>query len=59
MNPTAQSYLVNGVEVILVRDQHGARWQCGMCAGNCEHILKAAALMTLESWSSQETSELH
>ncbi|MEP7243607.1 MAG: hypothetical protein ABI885_07955 [Gammaproteobacteria bacterium] len=54
-----QSFEVGGVEVTLVRDAHGARWECSECEGECEHILKAVVWMTLQSWSAGEGVELH
>ena len=51
MKRTEQRYLVNEVEVRFVRDEKGAQWECDQCRGQCEHILQAAAWVTLESWS--------
>jgi len=53
MKRTEQRYLVNEVEVTLVRDEKGVLWECEQCPGQCEHILQAAAWLTLESWSAQ------
>lgn len=49
--PDLQAFEVDGVEVLLVRDATGARWECSVCRDECEHELKAAAWMTLQSWS--------
>lgn len=46
-----QAFEVDGVEVLLVRDESGARWECSVCRDECDHKLKAAAWMTLQSWS--------
>lgn len=46
-----QTYCVDGIVVVLVRDQNGARWECSQCSCDCEHALKAAAWMTVASWS--------
>ena len=54
-----QSFEVGGVEVVLVRDERGAHWECSECEGECEHILKAVVWMTLQSWSTGERSDLH
>ncbi len=54
MKRTEQRYLVNEVEVTLVRDERGAMWKCELCRGQCEHILQAAAWLTLESWSAHQ-----
>jgi hypothetical protein len=59
MKRIEQRYLVNEVEVILVRDHSGARWVCGQCRGECEHILQAAARMTLDSWTDDGRVKLH
>jgi len=59
MKRTEQHYLVNDIEVTLVRDQHGAHWECGQCRGQCEHILQAAAWTTLQSWACEKVIELH
>lgn len=56
---TEQTYLVNDVSVTLVRDEKGARWECGKCKGECEHVLRAAAWLTLQSWNSAPRAELH
>ena len=60
MKRTEQRYLVNEVEVTLVRDERGALWQCEQCRGQCEHILQAAAWLTLESWTARSGNrDLH
>ncbi|MEJ0035838.1 MAG: hypothetical protein WDO68_07125 [Gammaproteobacteria bacterium] len=61
MKRTEQRYLVNDVEVTLVRDETGALWECERCRGQCEHILQAVAWMTLRSWAgdSHTKPELH
>ncbi len=60
MKRIEQRYLVNEVEVTLVRDEKGALWECGQCRGHCEHILQAAAWMTLQSWSANSRrQDLH
>jgi hypothetical protein len=48
--PDVQTFEVDGIEVSLVRDARGARWECSVCRGDCDHKLKAAAWMTLQSW---------
>ena len=53
MKRIEQMYRVSGVEVTLVRDQRGARWECDECRGECEHVLQAAAWVTLQSWSEE------
>ena len=59
MQITEKCFLVDEVEVTLIRDDHGARWQCARCESGCQHILKAAAWITLESWKGGEQIELH
>jgi hypothetical protein len=59
MKRTEQRFLVNDFEVVLVRDQHGARWECQACSAQCEHILQAAAWLTLQSWGSDARPNLH
>jgi hypothetical protein len=59
MEQTKQRYLVNDIEVTLVRDERGTRWECGQCRGECEHILQAAAWMTLQSWAGSVPLNLH
>ena len=59
MKKTEQRYRVDDVEVVLVRDRQGARWECEECPGRCEHILMAAAWMTLQSWSGEKRTDLH
>jgi hypothetical protein len=59
MQPTKKRYLVDDVEVTLVQDDQGVRWQCASCEGSCQHMLQAAAWVTLESWKGQERVELH
>jgi hypothetical protein len=59
MKRTEQRYLVNEIEVTLVRDKNGARWECGQCRGQCEHILQAVAWMTLQSWATETGERLH
>jgi hypothetical protein len=51
MKKTEQRYLVNEVEVTFVRDERGGSWECRECHGQCEHILQAAAWVTLQSWN--------
>jgi hypothetical protein len=46
-----QALDVDGIEVLLVRDGSGVRWECSVCCKECEHELKAAAWITLQSWS--------
>jgi hypothetical protein len=45
-----KTFEVDGAEVTLVRDARGVHWECSACHGHCEHQLKAAVWMTLESW---------
>jgi hypothetical protein len=59
MDRTEKRYVVNGVGVVLVRDETGARWECEACDGDCQHILQAAAMMTLQSWANRERPGLH
>jgi len=59
MSRTEETYLVGDVAVTLVRDEGGARWECGRCTGQCEHILNAAAWLTLQSWAETQQVELH
>ena len=59
MKRTEERYLVDGVEVALVRDDTGVRWECEECAGRCAHVLGAAVWLTLQSWSDGERAELH
>jgi len=59
MKPTEQRYLVDDAEVTLARDELGARWTCANCEGGCQHILRAAAWVTVESWKDREPGELH
>lgn len=55
----SKTFTVDGVDVSFVRDEHGARWKCSECKGECEHLLKLAAWLTLRSWSSSERTVLH
>jgi hypothetical protein len=59
MRRTEERYLVNDVEVLLVRDETGARWECSHCRNQCEHILQAVAWMTLQSWAGNKRADLH
>ena len=59
MKRTERRYLVDGVEVLLVQDEAGVRWECEECSGRCAHVLGAAVWMTLQSWSDGERAELH
>ena len=60
MKRTEQRYRVNEVEVTLVRDENGALWECDQCRGQCEHILQAAAWVTLQSWTANSRNrDLH
>lgn len=59
MKPTEQRYLVDDAEVTLAHDELGARWTCASCEGGCQHILRAAAWLTVESWKDREPAELH
>jgi hypothetical protein len=59
MERTKQRYLVNDVPVSLVRDEHGTRWECAQCHGQCEHILQVAAWITLQSWAGETRVNLH
>jgi hypothetical protein len=59
MKQTEQRFLVNDFEVVLVRDQHGVRWECKGCPAQCEHILQAAAWLTLQSWDLNGRPNLH
>jgi hypothetical protein len=59
MKRSEERYLVDGVEVLLVRDDAGVHWECEECAGRCAHVLGAAVWVTLQSWSEGERSELH
>ena len=58
MKRIEQLYCVGDVEVTLIRDQHGARWECDQCRRECEHVLQAAAWMTLSSWAEEERQTL-
>ena len=50
---TKQEFEVDGIKVSLVRDAAGAHWECSVCRGRCEHILKAAASVTPRNWAAQ------
>lgn len=49
-----QVFLVDGARVSFSLQETGPLWQCGECSGDCEHILIAAARMTLNSWELNE-----
>ena len=59
MKPTEQRYRVGDVEVTLIREGTKVRWECGQCRRQCQHILQAAAWMTLQSWMQGGESTLH
>ena len=48
---TQQAFDVDGVEVLLIRDELGAHWRCSQCDRECSHVLRAAVCATLASWS--------
>jgi hypothetical protein len=58
MKQIERMYSVNGVAVTLVRDQHGARWECDQCGRECEHVLQAVAWLTVASWAEDERPRL-
>jgi hypothetical protein len=49
---------VNGIEVSFVRDLQGARWECNVCTGQCEHVLRALAWLSVETWSRPQRDRL-
>lgn len=48
-----QIFLVDGVSVSFTFDETGPSWHCRQCVTDCEHILIAAARMTLNSWGQE------
>lgn len=57
--PVVTRYLLDGIEVTLTRNGDRAYWACSACEGRCEHIVKAAAWVTLQRWQDKDLPKPH